>query len=92
MVIFVTKQTKEDNMKSKKGSVELIFIVLVGLMIWYGSTLTPEQQAQSRAECEKSFGSSPKNTITKWTNYSEMTDTEKLEMDKNNPYSDKFGK
>ena len=81
-------------MKSKKGFVDVtvIGIVLIGLMVWYGSTMTPEEQAISRAECEKSFGSSPKNTITKWTNYSEMTDAEKLEMDKNNPYSDKFGK
>ena len=89
------RDLKEDNMKSKKGFVDLVFLAgmgLMGLMIWYGSTMTPEQQAQSRAECEKSFGSSPKNTITKWTNYSEMTDVEKLAMDKNNPYSDKFGK
>ena len=74
--------TKEDNMKSKKGSVELIFIVLLGLMIWVGSGRTDAQKAQSRADVEKSFGQPKGNVITKFTTYGEMTDAQKKEFDK----------
>jgi hypothetical protein len=49
-------------MKSKKGSVELIFIVLVGLMVWAGSGRTDAEKAQGRIDVEKSFGQ-PKGNV-----------------------------
>ena len=42
-------------MKSKKGSVELIFIVLVGLMVWVGS---------KTENYKKSFASPELNKLT----------------------------
>jgi len=74
-------------MKSRKGSVELIFIVLVGLMVWAGSGRTDAEKAQSRIDCEKSFGQPKGNVITKFTTYSEMTDAQKKEFDKTSPDS-----
>ena len=52
-------------MKSKKGFVDFVTILgiaLIGGMIWYGSTKSPAEQAQSRADVEKSFGQ-PKGNV-----------------------------
>jgi len=77
-------------MKSKKGSVELIFIVLVGLMILVNQGKTDEQKAQSRADVEKSFGQPKGNVITSFKTYSQMTDAEKATFDKTSPDSPTF--
>jgi hypothetical protein len=79
-------------MKSKKGFVDVtvICIVLILGMIWYGSTLTPEEQRQSRIDCEKSFGSPKGNVISGIKFYSDMTDAEKAEFDKYDPYSPSY--
>ena len=77
-------------MKSKKGSVELIFIVLVWLMVWAGSGKTEAQIATDRADIQKSFGQPKGNVITGVKLYSQMTDAEKAQFDKTSPDSPSF--